>query len=253
MAIFSYNNLKIKNKLTKIFWITFLLFFYIWPFVLVFSSQEEEGASSIPEIIQEATSTPQIIEEATSTPNITEPLISESETASSTLEETNFELLSQTITKKEQSTQDEQVIEEESIFEEEPILSDFFQTNLFFFPPLKERKLEKKIQIDKNAFHSCAVNNFTIDISGQKQLTVELRLEGMRSDFEHLEIGSLPLGIDITFLSNADYNWQPQKDQEATVLQIINQEGSQKGNFSIPIIYQSGNSTTICQINVINF
>jgi hypothetical protein len=36
-------------------------------------------------------------------------------------------------------------------------------------------------------------------------------------------------------------------------LEIVNQPGSQKGNFSIPIIYTSSNSTTVCQINVINF
>jgi len=62
----------------------------------------------------------------------------------------------------------------------------------------------------------------------------------------------LPDGIDITFLNNADYFLSPSKSDNAAVVQITNQPDSQKGNFSIPIIYQSGNSTTICQINIIN-
>jgi hypothetical protein len=119
-------------------------------------------------------------------------------------------------------------------------------------PPLKERRPQKPVRFDKNARHSCAANNFTVNISGQSLAIAELKLEGGRSDIENLEIGSLPLGIDITFLNNSDYEYRPQISDNAAVLQIINQPGSQKGDFNIPIIFKSGNLTTICQINTIN-
>jgi len=117
---------------------------------------------------------------------------------------------------------------------------------------IKERKFERLVHFDKNPQHACIAKNFNVDLSGKNQAIVELEFTGMRSDSENLEIGSLPLGIDITFLNNADYSWSPLKSDGGAVLQIVNQPGSQKGNFSIPIIYTSGNSTTVCQINVIN-
>jgi hypothetical protein len=120
-------------------------------------------------------------------------------------------------------------------------------------PPLKERRFEKPVRFDKNPPHSCAAKNFSLNLSGVNQAIVEVEFTGMRSDSENLEIGSLPRGIDITFLNNADYSWSPSKSDSGAVLQIINHPGSQKGNFSIPIIYTSGNSTTVCQINIINF
>jgi hypothetical protein len=122
-------------------------------------------------------------------------------------------------------------------------------------PPLKERKLNKEIKLAKNARHSCAAKTFSINMSGQSQSIIELELGGAEPQNAALEIGSLPSGIDITFLNNAGYEWRPAKNENAAVLQIANQEGSQKGNFSIPILYTDGDSqeTTICQINVINF
>lgn len=120
-------------------------------------------------------------------------------------------------------------------------------------PPLKEHKLQKEVQLDKNARHSCDARTFSVNLSGRDQAIVELEFGGARSDFENIEIGNLPLGIDITFLDNANYEYQPKRSDRGAVLQIVNQPGSQKGNFSIPIIYVSGNSTTICQINIINF
>jgi len=117
---------------------------------------------------------------------------------------------------------------------------------------LKERKFSKIIILDKNARHSCLAKTFTINISHLKRATAFILFTGMRSSDENIEIGSLPLGIDITF-SNNNYFYNPSKNDEGVMLNIINYDNSQKGNFSIPIIYQSGNSTTICQINIINF
>ena len=120
-------------------------------------------------------------------------------------------------------------------------------------PPLKERRLERMIQIDRNARHSCIVQNFNVNVYGHERITLELGFKGARGDSEHIEIGSLPLGIDITFLNNNDHVYVPARNISSTALQITNQTGSQKGNFNILIIYTIENSTTICQINIINF
>lgn len=154
------------------------------------------------------------------------------------------------------SAEDEEEEEEEFIEETlpQPEPQPAPQSNpVPYLPLLKERKFTKMVRLNKDARHSCAAKSFTVDLSGRESVISELELSGTRSDFENIEIGSLPLGIDITFLSNADYTYAPPRNDNSVVLQIVNQPGSQKGNFSIPIIYTSDNSTTICQINVINF
>ncbi|MEK7453168.1 MAG: hypothetical protein AAB614_02960 [Patescibacteria group bacterium] len=143
-------------------------------------------------------------------------------------------------------------LQEEEVMAETQVVESS-ELSLSFQKSLKERKLEKLIILDKKAKHRCQAGNFTIDISNQNSAIVELGLNGKRGNFENLEIGSLPKGIDITFFNNADYSLSPLKSENHALLQIVNQVGSQKGNFSIPIIYQRGNSTVVCQINVINF
>jgi hypothetical protein len=119
--------------------------------------------------------------------------------------------------------------------------------------PLKERRIEKIVNLDKNATHKCNIEPFRIDISNRQMASVHILLEkGKIQGSEEIEIGSLPIGIDLTFSKNKDYLYRPQIDEESLEIEITNQPGSQKGNFSIPIIYTSGNSTTICQINIIN-
>ncbi|MBU4338687.1 GIY-YIG nuclease family protein [Patescibacteria group bacterium] len=115
---------------------------------------------------------------------------------------------------------------------------------------LKERKIQKEIKIDKFAKHRCDAETFRLDISGRTIANSRLDLNGEGGE---IEIGSLPAGIDITFSKNKDYLYQPQNNETALDLQITNETDSQKGSFSVPIIYTSGNSTTICQINIINF
>lgn len=186
-----------------------------WPMIHIFA--------------QEATSTPETPPAATST-SPTAAATSTSEVATSTPQDI---------------TSDEEV--EETPTPEPP------QPAAPPSEPLKERKLNKTVRWDNNAGHFCRAKNFSVNISNQNQVIVELELGGRRRDAELLEVGSLPLGIDITFLNNANYEWQPSKNESAAVLRIINQPGSQKGNFTVPMIYESGASTTICQINVINF
>jgi hypothetical protein len=130
-----------------------------------------------------------------------------------------------------------------------PVLPD---TPQFEPPPLKVRTYRKGLRIDRHPQHSCVARGSGIALSGVDRTMAELELRGARSVAEDIEIGSLPDGIDITFLNNAGYEFKPSKHDGAVTLYISNQPGSQTGNFSIPIIYTNGTSTTICQINVIN-
>lgn len=146
-------------------------------------------------------------------------------------------------------------IEEEEGTEEDSLIEEIVQpTPLYYFQP-KERKLNKEIKIAKEASYFCVAKTFQIDISNNlNRNIVEIELGGEKPKSPLLEIGNLPLGIDIVFLNTSDYEWRPKENENTAILQIINQFGSQKGNFSIPIIYtdnESGNSV-ICQINIIN-
>jgi hypothetical protein len=120
--------------------------------------------------------------------------------------------------------------------------------------PLKQRKLEKEVKIDFSAPYFCKAKNFSINITGKNQVFVELELLGTKPQNSTLEIGNLPLGIEITFLNTANYTWNPLPNETTAVLQITNQTGSQKGNFNIIILYtdNSTQKSSICQVNIVN-
>jgi len=207
---------------------------------------------------EEATSTLTVISISTSTPELESVATSTIEiTTSSTISIPANSPISTAVSSPsliEELAPPIEILQEEEEFVEEPAPQPELQSQpTSSLPPLKERKLTKEIHIDTGARHSCAAKNFNVNLAGKNQVMVELEFTGMRSDLENLEIGSLPSGIDVAFLNNAAYEYRPQKSDGGAVLQITNQPGSQRGNFSIPIIYTSGNSTTACQINVINF
>jgi hypothetical protein len=208
-------------KITIIFLIITAWIFSGWPAI----SLQAQEATSTTTLDSTETSTP---ETTNSTPEVSPPPIEEPASQIKGSQEEEFV--------NELASQPEQELE--SLLSPQKLI--------------KERKFERLVHFDKNPQHACIAKNFNVDLSGNNQSVVELEFTGMRSDSENLEIGSLPLGIDIVFLNNAAYEYQPQKSDSGAVLQITNQPGSQKGNFSIPIIYTSGNSTTVCQINVIN-
>ena len=223
------------------------LMFSGWPQAISFA---EEATSTPPDSAATSTTETTTGAASTSVDNST------STQAVSSSSSTPLETSSLTGQAEELVPQSEIAPEEESVDEPEPqpeLQPELQPESTPPTPPLKERKLTKEIHIDAGARHSCAAKNFNVNLSGKNQAMVELEFTGMRSDLENLEIGSLPSGIDIAFLNNAAYEYRPQKSDGGAVLQITNQPGSQKGNFSVPIIYQSGNSTTVCQINVINF
>ena len=123
--------------------------------------------------------------------------------------------------------------------------------------PLKVRSLHKNVVLDEKATHSCRAEPFRLDISGKSYLATTLILQNSgKQEPEEIEIGSLPIGIDITFSKNKDYIYRPQTGETALDLEITSEPGSQKGSFGIPIIYTKkgvSDSTTVCQINVVNF
>jgi hypothetical protein len=113
--------------------------------------------------------------------------------------------------------------------------------------PLKVRKLEKMINIRNIDDLSCSADQFSVNIKEEETKFVNFKLKG--EGMKNLEIGSLPAGIDIVFAENNDYQISTNKD--IVQLKIYRQKGSEKGNFSLPIIFSSKNSTIICQINII--
>ncbi|MCX7616316.1 MAG: hypothetical protein N2Z68_02915 [Patescibacteria group bacterium] len=136
---------------------------------------------------------------------------------------------------------------------EDQVLSDqeLLNTNSDFSSqePLKERRVEKIINLTRDAVISCDSEPFSILIQEGNSYKVNMSLDG--KTLKKLEIGDLPLGIDVTFEENSDY--LVQTDKNTLTLNIKVQKGAQKGNFNIPVVYESDSFTTVCQINVINF
>jgi hypothetical protein len=171
-------------------------------------------------------------------------------TATSTIQTTSTFSSSENLTEEttiEETTEEEQAeISQPELIPEEPPQPPP--------PPLKQRKIEKEVKIDFSAPYICKAKNFSIDISNKNQAIIEIELLGTKPQNSTLEIGNLPLGIDITFLNTANYTWNPLPNEITAVLQITNQPGSQKGNFNIVILYtdNSTQKSSICQVNIIN-
>jgi len=113
--------------------------------------------------------------------------------------------------------------------------------------PLKVRKFEKIINVKNSDNLSCSTDQFSVNINEDETKFVNFKLSG--EGIKNLEIGSLPAGIDIVFAGNNDY--QISTNNDIVQVKIYRQKGSEKGNFSLPIIFSSKNSTIICQINII--
>jgi hypothetical protein len=116
-----------------------------------------------------------------------------------------------------------------------------------FQEPLKTRKIERKIDIKNVDNLSYSLDQFSVNIKEGETKFINLKLIG--DGIKNLEIGSLPNGIDVVFAENNDYQISTNKD--IVQIKIYRQKGSERGNFSIPIIFNSKNSTIICQINII--
>jgi len=133
-------------------------------------------------------------------------------------------------------------------------LSDFLKQLLA--PILSKTKKEVKVQSNQNiqTQQNCSVEPFNIEIKPNESKTAVIKLKkNTQLEGEKLMIGNLPQGIYIFFAKNNDYETDVSPDEKELTLTIAAVPNAQTGSFSIPIIYQNGNSTTICQINIINF
>jgi hypothetical protein len=122
-------------------------------------------------------------------------------------------------------------------------------------PPLSVRKYAKEIVFDNETPHSCAAETFRVDVSGKDSARARIILFKGADVAHEVEIGGLPNGIDVRFEKTHTYTYQPGSGEMAVDLIVERDARAQKGNFTVPIIYTPQglpNSSTICQINVIN-
>jgi cytoskeletal protein RodZ len=120
---------------------------------------------------------------------------------------------------------------------------------------LSVREFQKLVITNSRTFHRCEAETFRIDVTGKASATARVLLERDADTPYEVEIGSLPQGIDVVFAKNGAYQYMQGANDRSLELVITNQPGSQKGNFSIPIIYtkkDTKDSSVICQINIVN-
>jgi hypothetical protein len=122
--------------------------------------------------------------------------------------------------------------------------------------PLTIRNLYRNISIDPQATHNCQIEPFRINVSEGLSFPAKIILQKSGANLEELEIGSLPAGINVVFPQNSGYLYYPGLDEKTVDLEVINEEGSQKGSFSISVIYTKkgdADSTITGQMNIVNF
>lgn len=129
------------------------------------------------------------------------------------------------------------------------------QIDVPFTSPLFKREFKKHVAIDSAAAHSCEAGTFTVLLTDKQSAKSNLTLWRPDDTAYEVEIGALPSGIDIKFSKNASYKYALGLSDRTLELRFENQFGSQKGSFSVPIIFtkkDGTNSSVVCQINIIN-
>lgn len=125
-------------------------------------------------------------------------------------------------------------------------------------PNLTKRKISKKINIDKQAGHSCKPSVFANQIkNGTLQISLLLtKEEGSTYESENLEVGSLPDGINVKIRNSESYTKNISAEENSIPLIITKEQGAQKGSFNIPLVYtvkENGvSSVAVCQFNLVN-
>jgi hypothetical protein len=122
-------------------------------------------------------------------------------------------------------------------------------------PPLSHRELQRDVIVDATAAHRCEAEQFRIDVSGKSVEHANILLHPSADAPHDVEIGGLPEGIDIRFAGDDGYLYHADTNDASLPLDIRNQDGSQKGDFTVSVIYtQKGaeDSSVVCQINVVN-
>lgn len=120
----------------------------------------------------------------------------------------------------------------------------------------KPRIFTKSFVLDRAAEHTCKARTFRVDISGDDFSWVDVAFEGAEDALYRAEIGGLPRGIEVRFVSTGDYATEVSAGYQVIDLDIHSDPGSQKGNFDIPIIFtalrEEGPSSVSCQFNLVN-
>ncbi len=123
--------------------------------------------------------------------------------------------------------------------------------------PLSEltRVYDKKIFVNKDAKHECKAEFFRIDMSERSSALNTIQFTKEADISYEMEIGSLPIGVDIRFSDSNSYHKNLGSEDESIDISITKEFDAPKGDFSVPIIYtQKGvfDSSVICQLNIVN-
>lgn len=152
----------------------------------------------------------------------------------------------------EESQEDFQDVEDFFDFDQ-PVFEPFFAP--YTPPALTTRNFTKQLEINHSALHRCSIEPFRIDVGGISRTSVDVVLSRSIEDDLLIEIGSLPKGINAFFTVNQEYSYVPSPEQNSISVTIENQDGSQNGNFMVPLfLTKQGDfgSTSVCQFNVVN-
>lgn len=122
--------------------------------------------------------------------------------------------------------------------------------------PLSEltRVYDKELFVNKDAKHECHAEFFRVDMS-EKSSTLNTIIFTKEANISYeMEIGSLPIGVDIRFSESNSYHKNLGSEDETIDISISKESDAPKGNFTVPIIYtQKGvfDSSVICQLNIV--
>jgi hypothetical protein len=120
---------------------------------------------------------------------------------------------------------------------------------------LFKRQVEKNMKFSKHATHSCSAENFKIDLTNTESAQTKLLLGTSAGKGYEMEVGSLPDGIDIKFTRTQGYTRYPTHEDKSVRLDVSRQEGAQKGDFNVSILFTEfgeENATIACQLNIVN-
>lgn len=115
--------------------------------------------------------------------------------------------------------------------------------------------LERKIVVDREAVHECAVENFRLNITADGTGIGRIAVRKDGDAVYEIEVGSLPEGIDAVFATNKSHSYNPGVDEQVVELEVTQKSEAVRGDFSVPIVYtKKGNSdsSVVCQINIIH-
>ncbi len=112
----------------------------------------------------------------------------------------------------------------------------------------------KKESIDyTGGSYGCSVTPFSVNISNTSVIA-KVYIENINQigqEIKSLEVGELPGGFMITF-ANKQFSQRITSNNTEFDISLEKNKNSQKGSFTVPIIYSVGETAVICQVNIIN-